>query len=48
MGPDGKPLFPVIWEERMAQSLEELRDELVGRRDAALRVLRGEVGRRVG
>jgi ubiquinone biosynthesis protein COQ4 len=28
MGADAKPLFPVIWEERMAQDLEELRAEL--------------------
>jgi ubiquinone biosynthesis protein Coq4 len=28
MGIRAKPLFPVIWEERMAQNLEELRSEL--------------------
>jgi len=28
MGLAAKPLFPVIWEERMAQNLEELRAEL--------------------
>jgi len=28
MGIRAKPLFPVIWEERMAQDLEELRREL--------------------
>jgi len=28
MGAEAKPLFPVIWEERMEQNLEELRAEL--------------------
>lgn len=28
MGLNAKPLFPVIWEERMGQNLEELRGEL--------------------
>jgi len=28
MGIRAKPLFPMIWEERMAQNLEELRSEL--------------------
>ena len=28
MGMKAKPLFPVIWEERMGQNLEELRNEL--------------------
>ncbi|MCT0208310.1 Coq4 family protein [Synechococcus sp. CS-1332] len=28
IGADAKPLFPVIWEERMEQNLEELRAEL--------------------
>jgi ubiquinone biosynthesis protein Coq4 len=28
MGAAAKPLFPVIWEERMGQDLEELRAEL--------------------
>lgn len=28
MGAEARPLFPVIWEERMAQNLEELRAEL--------------------
>jgi hypothetical protein len=28
MGLKAKPLFPVIWEERMGQNLEELRREL--------------------
>ena len=28
MGLKSKPLFPIIWEERMAQNLEDLRSEL--------------------
>jgi ubiquinone biosynthesis protein Coq4 len=28
IGADARPLFPVIWEERMGQNLEELRAEL--------------------
>jgi ubiquinone biosynthesis protein Coq4 len=28
MGIRAKPLFPMIWEERMDQNLEELRQEL--------------------
>jgi hypothetical protein len=28
MGLNAKPLFPIIWEERMGQNLEELRSEL--------------------
>jgi ubiquinone biosynthesis protein Coq4 len=28
MGIKAKPLFPILWEERMAQNLEELRSEL--------------------
>lgn len=28
IGAEARPLFPVIWEERMGQDLEELRAEL--------------------
>jgi ubiquinone biosynthesis protein Coq4 len=28
MGAEARPLFPVLWEERMDQNLEELRAEL--------------------
>ena len=28
MGAAAQPLFPVLWEERMGQSLEEVRQEL--------------------
>jgi ubiquinone biosynthesis protein Coq4 len=28
IGIKAKPLFPILWEERMAQNLEELRSEL--------------------
>jgi ubiquinone biosynthesis protein Coq4 len=32
LGAEAQPLFPVIWEERMEQDLEELRADLGSRR----------------